>query len=253
MESGFYTAASGLLTQQKSINVMSNNIANATTPGFKSQETIGSTFGDHLLLRMNASPNEPGTVIGKSTYMNVNATEYTDFSQGNLEATGRNTDIGISGEGFFLIQDASGNEFLTKNGQFELDSEGNLTLPGVGFVLNDSKSKIQLESSDFTVDRLGAISVAGSEADKLFIAKPTDTAGMNQVGNGVYTCTSGFEQADGKLTIVQQGVVEQSNVDLAKEMSLVIAGQNHFQSCSQVLKIFDRINEITANSIGKIG
>ncbi len=252
MERGFYTAASGLLTQQKNISMMSNNIANATTVGFKSQTTVGSTFGDHLLSRLNASKGGEGSTVGSSTYMNISETEYTNFAQGNFEATGRNVDMAIQGEGFFVVQNEQGTDYLTRNGQFEIDAEGYLVLPGAGYVLNDSNGKIQLETTEFKVDRAGTIYVGEDEQDKLLLALPSDKDSMDQVAGSIFTSGGGYDQAEENSNVVLQGVVERSNVNLAQEMSSVMAGQNHFQSCSQIIKIFDRINEITANQIGKL-
>jgi len=253
MERGFYTAASGLLSQQKSINIMSNNIANATTVGYKNQTAVSSTFGDHLLSRLNAGNAESSATVGSSTYMNITETEHTDFTQGNFESTGRAVDLAIQGNGFFLLKNSEGKEFLTRNGQFAIDAEGYLVLPGAGYVMNDGNDKIQLETTEFTVTKTGAIMIGSDEADKLYIAVPEDGEGLDHVANGVFANEKGYTQAEENTNAVLQGVVEKSNVDLAREMSSVISGQNHFQSCSQILKIFDRINEITANQIGKIG
>lgn len=253
MVRGFYAAASGALSQQKNINIISNNIANATTPGFKSQAVVGMAFGEQMMARLSSDENGGATAIGSNTYMKVIDSDYMDISQGSLSATGRSVDLAINGEGFFLIKDEKNTEMITRNGQFAMDKDGYLELPGVGFVMNESKNKIKLNSSVFTVDGQGNISDNKSLKEKLYIAKPTESTAFEKINDSVFISSKGFGLADGKQTAVVQGAIEKSNVDMAQEMSRIIAGQSNFQSCSQIIKIYDRINEITANQIGRIG
>jgi flagellar basal-body rod protein FlgG len=190
--------------------------------------------------------------IGPGSYMTVNSSEYTDFTQGSVESTGRNVDMAINGEGFFLVNSEEHGPVLTRNGQFEIDSDGELSLPGVGKVLNDGEDTISLESSDFTVSKTGAISVNGEEVDNLYVVKPGEGAVVKSVGNGVFQCDS-YDQAETANYMVMQGSIEKSNINLAQEMSRLIADQNHYNSCAQIIKMYDSINELSVNQIGRIG
>lgn len=252
MVRGFYAAAAGVLSQQKAFNVISNNIANATTTGYKSQSTVESSFGEHLLSRMGSTDNSSKN-IGPSSFMTVNILDHTDFSQGSIENTGRSVDLAINGEGFFLIDSYENGQVLTRNGQFEIDDDGNLVLPGVGKVLNDGKRPVNLEGSEFTVDSEGNIIQDGDEVDTLYIANKKEGTVLTRVGNDTYHSQNGFQQADTENYKLLQGAIEKSNINMAQEMSRIISGQSHYQSCTQVLKIYDRINEISVNQIGKIG
>ncbi|MEL7657225.1 MAG: flagellar basal body rod C-terminal domain-containing protein, partial [Bacillota bacterium] len=133
--------------------------------------------------------------------------------------------------------------------------DGELYLPGVGRVLNDGEDTISLESSDFTVSSTGVISVGGEEADTLYIAIPSEDAVLKSVGNGVFQVADEgtYEQAETETYSILQGSIEKSNINLAQEMSKLIAGQNHYNSCTQLIKMYDKINEITVNQIGRIG
>ena len=256
MVRGFYAAAAGVFTQQKAINVISNNIANATTAGFKTQSTRESSFEDHFVSRLSSMEGVSNSNnIGPGSFITVNSSEYTDLTQGNLEGTGRAVDMAISGNGFFLVESETFGQVLTRNGQFEINEDGELYLPGVGKVLNDGEDTISLESSDFTVSATGAISAGGEEADVLYIAVPSEGTVLKSVGNGVFQCADEgtYEQAETGNYGVVQGSIEKSNINLAQEMSKLIAGQNHYSSCAQIIKVYDRINEITANQVGKIG
>lgn len=255
MVRGFYAAAAGIFTQQKAINVISNNISNATTAGFKSQSTQESSFGDHLISRLSSLPGVSSDNIGTGPFMTVNSSEYTDFTQGSFEDTGRSVDMAIKGKGFFLVDTETYGPVLTRNGQFEIDADGELSLPGVGKVLNDGESPISIDSSNFTVSPEGVISVNGDEVDTLSVVVPDENTVLKSVGNGVFQCADdgSYTQAESGTYNVLQGKIEKSNINLAQEMSKLIAGQNHYNSCAQIVKMYDTINELTVNQIGRIG
>lgn len=252
MVNGLYSAASGLLRQQKNISVISNNIANVSTTGFKGQTTVGSSFGEHLISRIDNRSKGGNRSIGSGAFLTINSTEFTDFNQGPLEETGRSVDMAILGEGFFLIDSEYG-EALTRNGQFAMDSEGYLTLPGSGRVLNDNRNPVRLSSAEFTVDSQGRIYEEGEERDQLFIGKAEDNSQMAKAGENLYLCNADIQRIDPEEYRIVQGSLEKANLNLAQEMSKIIAGQSHFQSNSQIVKIYDKINEITVNQIGRIG
>ncbi|NLT47062.1 MAG: flagellar hook basal-body protein [Clostridiales bacterium] len=252
MVRGFYSAAAGVLTQQKAIDVISNNIANATTTGYKSQSTVETSFGEHLVSRMSSSPGVAENNIGPGAFMTANIDTYTDFSQGTLEYTGRNVDMAIQGEGFFLVESEKHGEVLTRNGRFELDEDGDLVLPGVGKVLGEGGREINLKSSNFTVRADGTIYEDGRETDRLFIAMGEEDSRLTNVGEDVFISSGGYQRADEESYKVIQASIEKANVNMAKELSKIIAGQGHFQSCAQILKIYDKINELSVNRIGNI-
>lgn len=255
MVRGFYSAAAGVFTQQKALNTVSNNITNAGTAGYKAQSTIESSFGEHLINRISELDSVARNNIGPGAFMTVNSSEYTDFTQGSLQGTDRPVDMAINGNGFFLVESETYGPVLTRNGQFEIDSDGDLYLPGVGKVLNDGEDTINLESANFTVSPTGVISIDGEEADTLYIAVPSEDTVLKSVGNGVYQVDAegSYEQAETEIYRILQGTLEKSNINMAQEMSKIIAGQNHYNSCIQIVKMYDKINELTVNQIGRIG
>ncbi|MDF3001269.1 MAG: flgF [Bacillota bacterium] len=254
MVRGFYSAAAGVFTRQKAMNTIANNISNATTAGYKSSVTVESSFGEHLVSRMSKLEGVSNSNIGPGAFITINSSEETDFTQGSLESTGRPVDMAINGQGFFLVESETYGPVLTRNGQFEIDGDGDLYLPGVGKVLNDGESPINLENSSFTVGPTGSISIDGEEADSLYIAAPDEDAVLKSVGPGVFTVEDeAYGQAETETYYLMQGTVEKSNINMAKEMSRLIAGQSHYQACTQIVKMYDAINQIAVNQIGKIG
>ena len=249
MVRGFYSAASGVLTKQRTMNVISNNISNVTTTGYKSQATIESSFREHLVSRRGVDPQRN---IGPGSFMTVNISEYTDHSQGTLEGTGRSVDMAILGEGFFLIDSEAHGEVLTRSGQFEVDEDGDLILPGVGKVLDYRNREINVGVNDFTVDKDGTIRVGRRELTRLFIGLQDGDGRLLRVGKDTYLSEEGYRLLNDREFSVVQGYVEKSNVNLAEEMSKIIATQSNYHSCAQILKIYDAINEISVNRIGEV-
>ena len=250
---GFYAAAAGVLTSQKAFNVISNNIGNTATAGFKAQSTVESSFREHMVSRVSSAPGLSGKNIGPGAFMTVNVDQYTDFTQGSLEGTNRNLDLAINGNGFFLVESEKYGQVATRNGQFQLNEEGELILPGVGKVLNEGKSPISLEGSDFGVDSQGTIYQNESEVDKLFITYFEGEDNLERVGPDMYRIDGGYRNLEPGNYAILQGVVEKSNTNLAQEMSKIIAEQSHYQNCTQILKIYDALNEKAVNQLGRVG
>jgi flagellar basal-body rod protein FlgG len=256
MVRGFYEAASGVLAQQRNFNVISNNIANATTAGYKAGGLIGSSFAEHLVARVGDGWILQRRSIGPGTFFTSHVDEYIDFAQGNIENTERELDIALVGHnGFFMIDSESMGEVLTRNGQFSVDAEMNLILPGIGLVLDDGGSPITLDSSSIVVDEGGVIRYAdgdGEEVARIGVYGPEDTGELTEVNQGFYRGEQSPDvAAEGSYRVVQYAI-EKSNVNMAMEMSRVMAGQNLYNACTQVVKMYDQLNETLVTQIGRV-
>ena len=253
---GFYSVASGIFTQQENINTIANNIANATTAGFKAQENLQSTFGEHVTMRMSELNDfKYKQPIGHGAFITVNIDEYIDFSQGAIQKTDRNLDFAINGDGFFAVEEPNGNIVLARDGQFELDAEGNLILKDIGYVLNDSLDHITLSGSNFGVATNGEIYEDGENVDKLAMVFPNEGVEIFKVGEETYSTgenQTNFTQMDDGTFEIIQGSLENSNVDMSRQLTRLIRSNRNFGSCAELLKIYDAINEISANQIGKL-
>ncbi len=253
---GFYTAASGILSQQRTLEVLTNNIANLNTPGFRASRVVTSTFEHELLTRIEG---ENTGRIGTGDPIRLVSEVPTRFDPSSLEETGRPYDLAIDGLGYFNIQapeDEAGNEgaqYLTRNGNFDVDEEGRLNLPGVGFVLGEN-GPIELESADFTVGSDGTLyDAAGDAIDKLLLTIPPEGTEITQLQNGLYRTEDmeANEPVDESTQLVQ-GWIERSNIDLNREYTLVIEAQRAFQACSTALQIIDNIDQRAATQIASV-
>ena len=261
MLAGFYTAASGILMQQRTLNVLTNNAANSKTPGYRAERVVSQTFDHELLVRMEGGTE---TAVGSGSPIRIVRDVPVDFEMSSLKETGRPFDMALVGEGYFNIsvaaqQDAQGQEtepaqiYLTRNGSFDVDEEGFLILPGVGRVLGQ-QGEIQIEGSAYiTVEQDGTIRDSeGVLIDTLQITMPAQDVPLEKAANGLYYVT---DQANNTViydAAVYQGQLEQPNIDVNRELSLVMEAQRAFQSCSQALKIVDAMNQKSSSEIAAL-
>lgn len=251
---GYYTAASGIVSQEKRLNAIANNISNSAKAGYKKDDLVFSTFGEHIAVRMNTYNQSPLHRIGSGAWMQTVDEKYTSYEQGGFDMTGRSLDIAIQGEGFFLINTPDG-ERLTRDGQFALDAEGYLVLPGYGRV-QGVDGELQIGQSEFYVAQNGAIYLPPeeegdemTELGRLAIAIPEDYAALEKEASGLFVSDGfGLLEAEGdRRGILLQQTVERSNVNMSEEMARMISTQRSLQSASQLVKMYDEMSS-EANS-----
>ena len=248
---GFYTAASGILTNERTLNVLTNNMANAKTPGFRASRVVTTTFDHELLTRIEGYNTGR---IGVGSPMRRVEDVLVNFNPNSLEETGSPYDMALDGLGYFNIRDAEGNQYLTRNGAFELNDENQLVLTSGGFVLDEEGEIIELATSDFTVESDGTIyDATGKETAKLMLTIPPEGTEIEQARNGLFT----VENWEANLPVepstqVIQGYLERNNIDLNQEYAMVMEAQRAFQSCSTALQIIDRIDQKAAQQIAAL-
>jgi flagellar basal-body rod protein FlgG len=167
MVRGLYTAATGMTVQRSKMDVLTNNVVNAETAGFKADSLITSTFDEVMLNRIN-DPNISimGTnAVGGYSYGTHIDELMTDFTTGPLEQTDKKTDIALVGDGFFSIETAGGQIRYTKSGNFSVNSEGWLVTQDGGYVLGQN-GRIYVGSTEFDVSAAGQ--VTGDMAAPIF-------------------------------------------------------------------------------------
>lgn len=242
MVRGFYTLTSGMLTQNRTLNTVSNNIANTDTNGFKAQHLTDKTFCDMLIDRLD----DRKTPIGSLSLVTTVDRPVTDFSQGAVSPTGRVLDFAIEGDGFFAVQTPNGVAY-TRNGSFNVDDGGYLTLNGVGRVLGRNGQPVHLGTDNVTSDGMGNLSVNGAAAGNIGVFRFGDNATLTVEGEGLF-------QGNGAVAVQQPQIawrsVEGSNADMAAELTRGIEAQRGLQSCSQALNMYDTVLD-KAMEIGK--
>ena len=239
MLAGFYTAASGILTQQRAINEIGSNITNSQTVGYRTRRVVQSTFEHNLLTRYEAGKY---TTIGQGDPCSLVDVVETNFDPSTIKETGWPYDMAIVGDGFFNIQ-GENRQFLTRNGNFNIDEEGYLVLDGVGRVLGES-GDLYIGGSDFRISDEGYVfDDQGRYVDKLLITQPAEGADTYRFDNGMYITNNAEVVED---ATVYQNVLERSNVDMNLEYTRLIESQRNLQACATALGIMDNINSKAA-------
>lgn len=284
---GIYTAASGMLTAQRDINVRSNNLANLSTAGFKTDKLVASTFAEALAIRQQIRTtgekidllgmeqisqfDEEGEPIDPSRMMlsrGVTALEImTDFTQGTLQLTERALDFAIGGNGFFVIQSSNGEfdeednpqgtyggVYYTRNGQFQIDAEGYI-INGVGdYVLDDTGSEIWVGTDNFQVTEFGDIFIENEYIARLGIYNPDNPHLLIKKGEDIFSILNeDFEPEELEFTgAIRQNYIERPNTDVAAEMAGLITASRSFQSMSQILKAIDATLGRSISDVGRV-
>ena len=236
MFQGFYDLAANMITQNRKMNVISNNMANVSTPGFKSDKLIETTFRDEMIYRYDRDGKTP---IGVTSRVNTVDERITDYTQGGVRATSNVLDFALNGNGFFAIQTGNGVVY-SRNGSFSIDNERYLCLEGVGRVMGQN-GPIQLPTDDITADERGNLYNAetGQRFDRLQVVDFADYGQLEKISGGVFRANGAAQEAQN--TTVSQKSVEDSNVSMVDEMTAMMSGQRTIQSAAQLLKMYDQL------------
>jgi flagellar basal-body rod protein FlgG len=227
MDVGLFIAASGMVAQQARQDQLSNDLANASTPGYKPDETSSHSF-DEVLLDSAETHKPLGTVsLGVSV-----GQAYTDMSPASMQTTNEPLDFGIVGNGFFAVQTPQGVRY-TRDGQFTTSAQGLLTDGQGNDVLDQAGAPIKV-AADGTVapSNLGIFNVpnAVKQGENLF----TGTAGGAAGGT------------------VRSGVLEESGVDPAKVMVEMVGSLRTFQSDQQAIQAIDQTLQAASTQVGSL-
>lgn len=254
---GLYTSGYSMLTLNRKMDVVANNMANVNTNGFKKDFVVFEEFSDVLMRRFfDGSDNSTRPVrIGNMTLYNDIAEVYTDFTQGTLENTGLSTDVAINGDesAFFCVavpENGEYREYYTRDGGFKLDAEGRLVTRD-GFAVMGENGAIFLEGSDFVISERGEVIQNGETIDTLRIRKFENPESLRKYGFNLLTATG--ESQDGVFEgTIQQGFIERSNVDSVREMVDMITVLRAYESNQKLIQYQDSTLDKAVNDIGRV-
>ncbi|HWO98821.1 MAG TPA: flagellar hook-basal body protein [Bacillus sp. (in: firmicutes)] len=277
MFKGFYAATSGMLSQQRKTDMLTNNIANANTPGFKADQASLRAFPE-MLLQQQRSSGVPGIERSRGTDKqhigSLNTGVYMQetvpsFVQGALKDTGRKTDIAIidqrspvdengnKGTFFFAVRGADNELRYTRNGNFTVDGSGFLTTNEGLYVMDANNNPIQLQGQDFQVSPQGLITENGQLVAQLHVAVAANAGQMMKEGSGLYRTEDNaplplaFEDETSSFNL-QQGVLERSNVDVTQTMTELLSAYRAFEANQKIIQAYDRSMDKAANEIGRL-
>ncbi len=243
-----WAAASGMIAQQTNVDVISHNLANVNTPGYKgSRVDFADVVWGEMAASSGASASAPaqGTVTPGSG-VHVIGTQRS-FGPGQLEPTQRPLDLAIDGPGFFTVELSNGDKAYTRSGSFRLDASGNLCTPEGWQVEVSGWSRRSLEQVDAESIRVnpdgtvtGRVDGDEEELGTIELVRFPNPAGLEAIGNGLYRATSasGEPDSDGAGEIMQ-GFLERANVQVVEEMVALITAQRAYEMNSKVVQAAD--------------
>jgi flagellar basal-body rod protein FlgG len=227
MDLGLFIAASGMVAEQTRQDQLSNDLANATTPGYKSDQSVQRNFGSVLLANTEGGQSvgsvDQGVSLGKT---------FTDLSPAAVQETGEPLDFAIEGSGFFAVKTAQGIRY-TRNGQFTESAAGLLTDQAGNPVLDSAGATIKVPTAGtLAASALGIFEINNAEKQ----------------GENLFTGTRAGN-AGGRI---RQGMLEASGVDAAKVMIEMISSLRSFQSGQQAIQAIDKTLQAASTQVGSL-
>lgn len=253
-----YTAYSGMLNEQRRMDIMTNNLANATTAGFKMESSTSQSFDKVLGIKIrDVSEAYNDHAIGKMSLGVKIGEVFTDFQQGALRETAGRYDLALSGEGFFAVRfvDEKGNESekYTRDGNFRLTNDGFVTdVYGNKLKTESGVLQVPLDSAEVSISVDGKVFADNKYIDKIKIVDFEDYDYIEKFGNNLYKTVNGASEKVSTAQVLQ-GYIEQSNVNPVREMVNLITITRAYEANQKMIQSSDSIMEKAVNSIGKIG
>jgi len=249
-----YTAASGMVAQQLNLDNIANNLANSSTAGFYGRRLQFSDLVYQNLVMPGAAATQQTTVaaglqVGLGTMPRASEVVQT---QGNFSSTGNPLDLAVQGLGFFQVTLPDGTIAYTRSGSFHLDAQGNLVTadgnpvqPNITIPANATTVTV---GSDGTVSVTETGQIAAQQVGSIQLAMFPNPGGLNSIGNNLFLATTASGDAlvgapgsaEGFGTL-QQGMLEQSNVDIVEEFVQMIVAQRAYESNSRVVTSADQM------------
>ncbi|MGM0562600.1 MAG: flagellar basal-body rod protein FlgG [Pseudomonadota bacterium] len=246
--------ATGMLAQQTNVDVISNNIANMNTTGFKRGR---AEFNDLLyqdLRRVGSASSDTGTIVPSGVQIGLGvrtAAVYRIHEQGNLEITDNSLDLAVNGRGYFQVEQPNGETAYTRAGSFQLSPDGDIVTPD-GFMVEPGIN-IPAESTAISINENGEVwvkldgQVAPQQVGQLELAVFPNDAGLEAMGQNLFveTPASGAPQVaapgeEGFGSMVQ-GALETSNVDAVQEITNLITAQRAYEMNSKSIQASDEM------------
>lgn len=257
MVRGLYTAYTGMRNEQRRLDIISNNLANSATVGYKEENVTSRSFEDMMAIKIrdgsNAYVDEPigtmnlGVKIGET---------YMDWGQGSLRETGNTYDLAIQGDGFFAMRVADKNGessiMYTRCGTFKCTQDGYI-VDAEGNHLQGSGGDVQIptDASEIAIKEDGSIFADGVLVGTITLTNFEDYNYLELYGDNMFRAVDGAVEID-PVAQLEQGFTEQSNVNVISEMVSMITITRAYEAGQKMIRTQDSLLEKSVNQIGKV-
>ncbi len=280
---GLYTAGTAMIAQSRRMDVISNNLVNVETVGYKQDVMVTKSFRDMMISRINDPSVYQYSYVGPhNTGIHID-TIYSVFTQGPLEQTENPTDLALDKEGFFVVEftpttlvpptpeeladpdyepeyEEGETEYrYTRSGNFNVDADGYLVTP-TGHYVQGQDGPILVGTTDFEVSSEGLVTVDGQEIDTLRVVAFEDPGVLRKAGDNLWFPVGSADE-DGDIAVpepmditgsVKQGFLEASNVDTASETVRMIECQRAYEINQRMIHMIDESLGRAVNDIAKV-
>lgn len=258
MLKGLYTAWSGLVNEQKRMDILTNNMANADTVGYKKEGSTSQSFDSVLTVKIKDASEglsnvrrigikNPGVKLGEN---------YVDYTQGSFRITDNTYDLALAGEGFFAIEftNKAGetSTMYTRAGQFTLNKEGFLVTQEGDYVLDTQNKRIQIDTlTDSRITDDGKIWQNGNVVAQIQVADFVDYNYLERYGETYFRPIEGAQMTNSTAQI-KSGYLEMSNSNIINEMVNLITITRAYESNQKIVQTYDQSLDIAVNQLGRV-
>ena len=255
MVRGLYTAWTGLYNEQKRLDVIANNIANSATTGYKQEGVTSQSFDDMLAIKVRDYSVQTNEVIGTMP-LGVKVGEvYTNYGQGSVRVTGNTYDLALDGSGFFTMRvtDRAGNDHIryTRAGNFTITQDGYVTDADGNHLQSEAGDLIVPTDAEIVFDKDGSVYANGEVIDRITVTDFEDYKYLKKFADTMYEPVDGATEIEATGSVLQ-GCLEQSNVNVVKEMTQMIAITRAYEANQKIVQTMDSTLDQAVNNVGRV-
>ncbi|MBW4054561.1 MAG: flagellar basal-body rod protein FlgF [Proteobacteria bacterium] len=245
MNSGMYAAVSGSLAAMQRMDLISNNLANINTPGYKKDQ-----MSFESLLAGTATP--PAVPLGSTADPILQKENiYIDYANGPISQSSNPLDLALDGEGFFAVTTPEGTAY-TRQGNFRTSADGTLVTVDGFPVQGTGGTAINIQGSQVEIDTKGVVTVDGTPAGEIAVVDFNKPYSLTKKGNAMFVPANPQAPLQAGTAKIQQGYIEGSNVESISEMVEMIETNRYYEACTKVITGFNDMTTKAANDLGRV-
>jgi flagellar basal-body rod protein FlgG len=245
MNSGMYAAVSGNMVSMQRMEVITNNLANTNTVGFKKDRLVFDT-----MLKSAKNPTQHAGMLTDAPVLSTYTVD-TDYSAGPQKQTGNPLDLALDGSGFFMVKTPQGKAY-TRQGNFHLDGSGKVVTSD-GYEVQAGGGPVTIKGGKVDINEKGEVSVDGQQVSTLSVVDFPKPYQLQKIGSAMFVPSDpAMTEQPATGALVRQGTLEDSNVQALMEMVNLIATTRLNESCSKTIQSYDEMANKAANDLGRV-